>query len=137
MASQEAMAAGFGALLVSDQSEGSFYDDVGGRIYEMVAPEEAPLPLAVWNIITDPPDEMFGGDDIDAEIQVDLYGEKSLGIATLGAINDKLFTLLQGQSATITGYDGVSIQCMDRGAREVEERAYRITSRWRLMANTE
>lgn len=135
-ASQEAMATGLGALLVADQTSGSLYDAVGGRIYEQIAPENGALPHLVWNIITDPPDETFNGDDIDAEIQFDLYGEKRLGMTALGVINDKLFTALQGQSATITNYTGCSIQCLDRGERSTEERGHRITSRWRLMANT-
>src|SRR6056297_2106605 len=101
----QAIATGFGAFLISDQSAGSFYDDLGGRIYEAVAAEEADMPLMVYTIITDPPINYLGGNtDIEAQIQIDLYGEWRLGAKALGDIHSKVITALEGADITIAGH---------------------------------
>ena len=55
----QATVTGLYALLTSDQSSGSFYDDLGGRIHEGVAPEEETLPL--WRLLGVEPERAAGG----------------------------------------------------------------------------
>ena len=45
--------------LISDQTSGSFYDRVSGRIYELEGPTNAALPLAVFSLITSPYADTF------------------------------------------------------------------------------
>lgn len=132
-----ALEIGILGLLESDQSGGSFYDDITGRITSPQAPQNQTLPHCVFNVLSDPPDAYFSGDDIDAEMQIDLWGtfNGTSSKHALGLINDKLITLLDKQSITITGFTSGEVRSLDRGTATIEEDAVRILSRWRILAS--
>lgn len=133
--SQAALEAAWDTLLTTNQGAGTFYAAVGGRIHNGEAPADSPMPHAVWLVVSDVPDSVFGErDDLEAEIQVELWGEKRLGKYVLSQANDLLFNLAQYADLTITGFTGGHARCIDRGAAEVMEEAYRILSRWQVRA---
>ena len=131
-----ALAAGFASALTTDTASGSFYDDLGGRIYEVVIPDQiTALPACRWFIVTNPPDDTLANTHIDATVQVDLYGSSEGGSAELAGIADKLFTLLHHQPIVIAGYNGGQAICTDRGTVRLEEDGvFSSTSQWRIVA---
>lgn len=131
----QALTEGVYGALTADQSAGTFYDDLSGRIYELAAPEDAALPHAVFNLVTDPPDETFSGDDIEATVQIDLYGERRLGAAALGDIQAKLLAELQGAAVTVAGFIGGVFMFTERGQRSIDGGAHRITLEALIQAN--
>lgn len=134
--SVNALAAGWAALLTTDQTSGSFHEAVGGRIYESIVPEEAnTLPVCRWQVLNDIPRYTLSDDHIDAEVQVDLWAEADAGSAALAGIADKLITLCQQASPTISGFSGVNVIATDRGAVTLDDGELRHTSRWRVQAN--
>ena len=50
-------------------------------------------------------------------------------------IADKLITLCQQASPTISGFSGVNVIATDRGAVTLDDGELRHTSRWRVQAN--
>ena len=81
--------------LTTDQSAGSLYDDVGGRIYELEGQDDASLPLLTYEVSSTPVQGLYNGTImLRAQVIVTLYGHRRLGSAALGSIEDKLFTLL-------------------------------------------
>ena len=117
--------------LISDQTSGSFYDRVSGRIYELEGPTNAALPLAVFSLITSPYADTFDGSSVkDYTFQVDIYGRKRAGMSAAGAINTALFTLLDRQTITVPNNDDGLVRCLIQGVRTVEDDAVRIRSEW-------
>ena len=135
MSSQKAMLDGILAKLTADQSAGTVYDDVGGRIFQDQAPQDATLPLLVYSIITDLPWRFFESVDIEVAIQIDLFGDT--GDQDLTTTNDRLFTLLDGAALTISGFTGAKMQNEERGVSSVEEDSIHIRSAWTLWANVD
>lgn len=134
---------GFYTKLTSDQTGGSFYDRLadstvaasGKALWEGQAPEDEALPCAVYQLITATPDSSFEDDNIEAEIQVDIYGESRLGMKSVGQINDQLYALLHRKTLTVSGFNFAQTTVIDRGQRIPEDdEVNRITSRWRLVA---
>lgn len=118
--------------LTADQSASSFYDDVGGRISANEATDSKAYPHAIYTVVADVPARAFGGKrDIDAYVDIDLYGAKG---ATLHLTNNKLYTLLDNASVTITGFTGGVAQCLETGVVTYDDERMQITSRWRLQA---
>jgi len=130
------MTDGLYTLLTTDQTSGSFYDDIGGRISFLQADQDEVLPHCVVNVIDDPPFR-YGGNvnDIESTVQIDLWGAIGAGYDALSDINDKLYTVLDGQAVTITGFTGTQAFNLDRGVPTTEEDAIRILSRWRIWAS--
>jgi len=122
------------AKLTADQTSGSVYSDVGGRIYEMRAPQDAALPLLVFTVIPESV-PLIASDNTDAEVQIDLWGHVRLGAKAIGDINDKLDALFNRVAITPTGSNAGMTQVIDPGLRTIEEDAVRITSRWKLFTN--
>ncbi len=121
--------------LTADQSAGTLYDDLGGTIFISQAKQDAPLPLLIVSIVADPPLRFFGANDIEAIIQIDLYGSRPEGSTSISQMSDKLFTLLDNAALTITGFVGAKMHCDERGVYTVEEDSNRVRSEWRLWAN--
>ena len=130
------MTDGLFTLLSTDQTAGSFYEDVGGRIYGIESEHGDTFPYCVFNVLDDPP-VRYGGNvnDIEATVQIDLWGDKGLGYDSLSDINNKLYTVLDGVAVTITGFTGGQAFNLDRGVPLIEEDAIRILSRWRIWAS--
>ena len=118
--------------LTTDQSAGSFYDDVSGRISANEATDSKAFPHAIYTVVSDVPFRAFGGKrDIDCLFDVDLFGSKG---TSLHLTNNKLYTLLDNASVSPTGFNGGVVQCLDTGIVTYDDERMQITSRWRLQA---
>jgi hypothetical protein len=119
--------------LTTDQSAGTLYSDLGGRIYHGERPQAAGqlYPLLVWSVITVGVQGFYGSvDGKEAIIQFDLYAKRSTGPAALGAINTKLFALLDRAALSTAGHDRTVLTCQDEGGYSVDGDFDRITSQW-------
>ena len=107
--------------LTADQAADSFYDDVGGRIFEMEGKDDSELPLVVYDITSTPVEGLYNGNVIvKSQVVLTLYGHRRLGGAALGAIEDKLFTLINQATLAPSGYDSNAVMiCLDRDRRTV------------------
>jgi len=124
--------------LTADQTSGSLYDDVSGRIWEGQAPTDtggdtnALLPFLFYRIVSDVVPPSFTRADFHALVQFDLYSKRNEGAATATSTNDKLFALLHKKQMTMTGHTGVEGHAEDRGALTFEDDAIRIRSEFRI-----
>lgn len=132
--SQENLKEAIYTALTADTGGSSLYTAVGGRIYDTVGPPKAQLPLLVYNIITDEPFGTLGNDHINATVQFDLYTKLGAGTGAATEINDKLYTLLNRQSFTMTGHTGAHARCDERGTASEDDGEYRITSEYTIRA---
>lgn len=83
-----------------------------GRLYWMVAPEEATLPYVVYQKISDPDaQEFFSSDDGQGRIQFSTVSETKSGYA----IDERLRTLLRYASGTLGGLSIWMIEPAGRG----------------------
>jgi len=107
--------------LTADQTADSFYDDVGGRIFEMEGKDDSALPLVVYDVTSTPVEGLYNGNVIvTSQVVLTLYGHRRLGAAALGAIEDKLFTLINQATLAPSGYDSNTVMiCLDRDRRTV------------------
>ena len=107
--------------LTADQTADSFYDDVGGRIFEMEGKDDSALPLIVYDVTSTPVEGLYNGNVIvKSQVVLTLYGHRRLGAAALGAIEDKLFTLINQATLAPSGYDSNTVMiCLDRDRRTV------------------
>ena len=132
----QATITGLYSALIADQSVGSFYDDLGGRIYEAVAPEDGALPHMVFVQVADPPINYLGGtSDIEMKIQIDLYSERRLGAKALGDIHTKVLSALEGSAITIAGFVAGQIEFTERGRRSIDGDAHRVLMEATITAN--
>jgi len=107
--------------LTADQTADSFYDDVGGRIFEMEGKDDSALPLVVYDVTSTPVEGLYNGNVIvKSQVVLTLYGHRRFGAAALGAIEDKLFTLINQATLAPSGYDSNTVMiCLDRDRRTV------------------
>lgn len=131
----QAMIDGVWDKLVAVTSDGTFYDDLGGRIYVDEAPDDAALPLAIITLVVDVPDEFFGGEDIDALFDISVFGSKEDGMRTTQASVKTLLALLDDATdISISGFNGVSIKATDRGIRLWDDNRPQIVTSWAITA---
>lgn len=121
----------------ADQSAGSFYTAVGGRIRQARADDnQATFPYAVWEITNNPVVRYFeAADDFDAVVEVRIHAERDGGIDALDDVFDKLFTDLDGKSLSPTGYANGGIQCIEMGTTSIDDDAVANRSTWRMYAS--
>jgi len=106
--------------LTADQSAGTLYAAVGGRIYEEEGPDDAALPLMVYGVTSSPTSGLFDGEFfVVSTVMFTIYGHRRLGAAALGDIEAKLFTLLDSVALAPTGYDRGVVVCQDRDRRSI------------------
>lgn len=128
--------------LTTDQGVGTFYNDLGGRIYVGEAPINATMPLCVLTYVGATADGHFGTAPhqswVRVVIQIDLWSDFNQGMEAVGDIDAKLWTLLHGATmSSVTGYDGVAqAVCLGRGVPTTEEHYIRTTSEWQVEALT-
>jgi hypothetical protein len=138
MPTDQAIAQAIYAAVTADQSEGSFFDDLAGQVYEAEAKQDDVLPVAVFNIITVSPFITFdSSDNRTVDVQWDVYhrrGAPGGGAKAVRRIHDKLVDLLDRTELQAEGFSTVSILCTSRGAPVVEEDVYRQTSEWLIQA---
>jgi len=106
--------------LTTDQSEGSLWDLVGGRIYEMEGKDDADLPLLVYEVTSSPVQGLYNGTIIvKAQVVFTIYGHRRLGSASIGTIEEKLYDLLKDVELAPSGYDRGVVVALDRDRRTV------------------
>jgi hypothetical protein len=131
--SQDVVKAFYTQLISQQLNVNGFYVAVGGRIYEQEAPAMKNTPLAVFQLISAPFEETFNGSTIkDYLFQVDIYNRKQDGMAALGALQTKLFDLMQNGTPTIDNHGRVKIECTNDGIRSVEGEYLRSITEFRL-----
>ena len=105
--------------LTDDQTAGTLYAAVGGRIFENEGQDDSALPLLVYEVTSSATSNMMGGKEIlQAIATFTLYGHKRLGNAALGALEDKLYNLLNDAELTTTGYDRAVVLATSRDVRQ-------------------
>ena len=107
---------------------------VSSRIAEGEGPFDEDFPRLLFHVVTDPPDSTFERRNVNADVQIDVFGKKSLGSAAVRAVTDAVKTLLDGSSITVTGCTGGNIVVMDRGKRTTEGDVLRVTQMYRVRA---
>ncbi len=106
--------------LTTDKAEGSLWDLVGGRIYELEGEDDANLPLLVYEVASSPVQGLYNGTIIvKAQVVFTIYGHKRLGSANIGTIEEKLFDLLKDSELAPSGYDRGIVVALDRDRRTV------------------
>ena len=115
-----------------------FETAVGGRIYFTEAPARSALPLAVYAFDAPMVERTFGGIHREtASFTVTIYSPVSSGVEAASDIESDLFALLDNQILTgLTGYDRGVVDCLDRGVPEADGEAYRVDSRYQIIAAT-
>lgn len=122
--------------LAAVQSSGTFYHDIGGRIYRHLAPDGAVEPLAIITLVTDLPDRIFGNADVDADVDVTLHGLKGKSEAVLLAIHKKLLAF-DGDAITIGSHTGGTWWVTDRLADlQIIDKRVSITSSFHVNAKS-
>jgi len=117
--------------LTAVQTAGTLYDDVGGRIYYGVAPDDALLPLVLIDLVYENVESSFGTDRVDtASFQIDIFGSIKLGVVAVGNLEIKLFNLLNSVTLSATDYNNVSVECKTRNQRSIGDEAHQITSEY-------
>ena len=136
MPRSQAVANALSAKMRADQSEGSFYDDLGGRIYEGEAQQSDILPICVWTFTSVVPEQIFANaDTLNVLMQADVWNSRIKGAQGCRNIHDKLVDLLdRADDVVADGYATVAVICPDQGSPRVEEDSDRQTSQWRLWA---
>lgn len=123
------------AKLINDQSAGTFYAALSGRIYMLEAPQNATLPLCVITPIASTVDPYFDNKHSrEALVQISLWGHHNDGLSALLDINTKLYALLQGSTFTPSGYDRALASCQDDGIESSEEDGIQVISEWLIEA---
>lgn len=113
--------------LTADQTAGSLYDALGGRIYNGFAIEEASTPYLCFSAVTGVPERHMGGPvSLDVTVQFDLFGNIELGSKALHDIEVKLYALLEGVSIAPTGFDRGVCTFTTRGAAIVDDDCWRV-----------
>lgn len=134
--SQDAICGAINTLLTADTAAGGVSTLTDGAIFESEAYENQAPPLVVFRLVADPEVFYFGSsEDLLGELQVDVYGRRTLGSAAVATIAARVKTLLHGQPLTVTGYTGVNCQAIDRGVPLIEDDSYRIMQRYRLFGS--
>ena len=106
--------------LVADQTAGTLYAAVGGRIYEAEGPDDAALPLLTYDVTSSPVAGLFDDEIIVVStVNFTIFGHRRLGAAAIGDIEDKLFSLIESVALAPTGYDRGVVVCQDRDRRTV------------------
>lgn len=90
---------------------------VSSRIYDSNAPQDPTLPMIVHSVASDTVQHYFSLDDLGPlEIQVDVFNKFESGVKATRAIGDTVYAALHRQTFTASGYSGLSILCVNRGA---------------------
>lgn len=106
---------------------------VSGRVYDSLAPQNAPLPLVVLTISSAAIDGRFNTDGMAGELQVDVYSARDSGAAAARAIAQRVVDVLHRGSAGSVS----RVVCMLISApiAEVDEDAIRCICRFRLFCS--
>jgi len=130
--------AGLYTLLTADQTAGSFYDDLTGRIYPTQAVVGEDLPLCTFGFSSDSPDKYFTGNDVDATLQVSIWMDSEIhSPEDIVAVNDKLVAILEDATPTFTAHSCGQIRSIDTGVLDRQEQAWVIQTLWTVTATAD
>lgn len=135
--SQTALSKAISDALSADQTAGTLYDNVGGRLRWIVGESELDLPMMTWQFLGDVPEDFFNAaDDLqDVSVQFDIYTDRNSGPDANDAIREKAHALLHRVRLTATGYGEVQSWIDDKGSSPtVEQDAFRTTMSGTLFA---
>jgi hypothetical protein len=122
--------------LIADSGAGGVAALATGGIYNTQAADDATLPLVLFNVSDDPIGQRFSATDlIDAEFTIEVIADKELGAVPMDAIVDRAVALLNNQTLTISGFEGNSVQCLNRGVTFTDVDAIRSVSVYKIHAN--
>jgi hypothetical protein len=95
---------------LNDLSErNSFYTSVSGKLYKGRAPQNATLPYAVFNLISDVPEWTFNTDFVRMRYQFDLYSSNNSSVEVENMYT-YLNTLFDWCSLAVDGHDHVHMK---------------------------
>ncbi len=124
--------------LTADQTSGTLWDKLGGRIHDTQAPQNQTKPFMVFSLVSGEPNEWFGPPVTQVVlVDFDIYTTKLVdpGSTTgAGVIEEALYDLLRNFDLTVSGHDRGAVKFLTRSARFVDEEAIRITDRIEIMA---
>tara|TARA_R110000824_G_scaffold168136_4_gene345163 strand:+ start:2881 stop:3291 length:411 start_codon:yes stop_codon:yes gene_type:complete len=123
--------------LTTDQSGGSLYDLVGGRIFELQGNDDADLPLLTYEVQSTPVSGLFDGEVyIKSQVLFTIFGHRRLGAEAIGTIEDKLYDLMKDAALAPTGYDRGVVVPLDRDRRSVFDEIISSESIYSVEATT-
>jgi hypothetical protein len=132
--SQHAIAAAIHQQLISDQSAGSVWALLSGRVYHLHAPPNTALPLMIVRIDKDQPQTFYdGSSDLRIEVVIEVQANDA---TTLLIASGRLFDQLHNQPLSIEGFRHATMRAVDRGREKAERDALTSTSRWLIIATT-
>ena len=123
--------------LISVQTSGSFYDDMGGRIYVGQAPPDLVAPFAIVTLISEEHGYYFDGaadDDATALVQLDIYTTKDAGLTAHQLTSETVQALINRASLSTVSSGTVQVYITDFGAPEVEADTLRSILQLDVMA---
>ena len=132
----QAIVAALYTKLTADQSGGSFYDDLGGRIFTGMGPQDADLPLAVIGVDANAVESTYSKRIETTAFVMTIYGAIAAGATAVSDIEAKGFSLLHGAEITPTGYDRGVLRCLSRDDRDHDEEVVVSTSVYEIEATT-
>jgi hypothetical protein len=92
-----------------DAVHNDFYNDIGGRFYFEVAPQNTNFPYCTYHIIHDAYDYLFKDDFEEVIVQFSIFSNNSSS-TEVGAIQSHLKALFDWCSLTVTGYKTISVE---------------------------
>mgnify|MGYP003108479193 FL=1 len=103
---------------------------VGDRIFAMEAPASSALPLLVFSVTGASVTNFFGGNSqVQATVEVSLFGKTEAGPDALALIEAQVFALLHDQTVTgLPNFDRATIRSSSRGTPTIEGEYLRLDS---------
>jgi hypothetical protein len=112
MSTSEAIYDATHAILTANQSVGSFYADLGGRVFNTIAlpnpdQRQVVMPFLVYNWAILTPEIALGRqNDVSGDLNISVFGEIDAGARAVLAIAGKVSDALSGAKLVIAGYNG-------------------------------
>ena len=124
MSSPESLAEAVRTTLTATQ--GGFATQVGGKLYELEAPQNAVPPYMVYQVVSFRPERHFGKTTWHAELHMDLWAQRSGGSRTPGELEELLISELEQTAMTVSGLDRGLVLITNR-YREPDEDSIRVS----------
>lgn len=86
-----------------------FYNDVSGRMYHNVAPQESAFPYCVYFSVDDIDDLDFTDEHEDFTIQFNIFSQNNSALET-GNLLESLKTMFDNCNLTVTGWNHLQFQ---------------------------
>lgn len=102
-------------------------------VYEGEAAQDANLPVCVFTIVGDTPEEWMVRDSLDVSFQVSLYGWKKDGIKAIREISDTLFIGLHRRTFEVVGYNYIICFGTVRGIVTIADEIIEIRTEYKVL----